>query len=75
LPILTLIIKPTRSSETPVLRRATRIHIPEYGSLHSHSRENFRSCIWVSEHEGLEHQEFRVVSGDNGVSETTRENA
>jgi hypothetical protein len=37
LPIL--IMKAIGSSETPVLTRATRCHIPEDGVLHSHSRE------------------------------------
>jgi hypothetical protein len=33
------------SSETSVLTRATRRHIPEGGILHSHRRENLKSYI------------------------------
>jgi hypothetical protein len=35
----------TRSFETSVLTRPTRRHIPEDGNLHSHRRENLKSCI------------------------------
>jgi hypothetical protein len=34
-----------RSSETSVLRRATRRNIPEDANLHSHRHENLRSYI------------------------------
>jgi hypothetical protein len=34
-----------RSSETPVLTRATWRNIPEDDILHSHRRENFKSYI------------------------------
>jgi hypothetical protein len=33
-----------RSSETSVHTRSTRHHIPEDGILHSHRRENLKSC-------------------------------
>jgi hypothetical protein len=46
LPILfTLLIEGIYSSETSVLIRATRRHIPGESILHSHSRENLKSCI------------------------------
>jgi hypothetical protein len=41
----TLMMGAIRSSETSVLARATRRHIPEEGILHSHRRENFKSYI------------------------------
>jgi hypothetical protein len=34
-----------RSSETPILKRASQRHIPEDGILHSHRRENLKSYI------------------------------
>jgi hypothetical protein len=43
-PILViLMIEAIHSSETPVLTRAIRRHIPEDGILHSHHRENPKS--------------------------------
>jgi hypothetical protein len=39
----------TRSSQTSVLIRATRHHIPEDGMLHSHHRENFKSYIALTD--------------------------
>jgi hypothetical protein len=45
-PILViLIMEALRSSETSVLTRAKRRIIPEYGILHSHRRENLKSCF------------------------------
>jgi hypothetical protein len=37
------LMESTRSSETSVLTRAMRRHIPEEGILHSHRRENLKS--------------------------------
>jgi hypothetical protein len=41
----TLKIEEERSSETPVLTKPTRRHIPEDGILRSHSSENLKSYI------------------------------
>jgi hypothetical protein len=41
----TLIMRAIRSSETSVLTRATRRHIPEDGIPHSHSLQNLKSCL------------------------------
>jgi hypothetical protein len=46
LPILaTLILEAIYSSETSVLTRGRRRHIPEHGILLSHRRENLKSYI------------------------------
>jgi hypothetical protein len=37
-----------RSSETSVLARATRLHIPEGGILHSHRLEILKSYIQLA---------------------------
>jgi hypothetical protein len=41
--LFTLIMVAIRSSETPVLTKATRRHIQEDGILHSHRNENLKS--------------------------------
>jgi hypothetical protein len=41
----TLMMGAIRSSETSVFTRATLRHIPEDSILHSHHRENFKSCM------------------------------
>jgi hypothetical protein len=49
--LVNLIMEGIRSSETSILTRATRRHIPEDGILHSHLCENFKSYITLT---GLE---------------------
>jgi hypothetical protein len=42
--IVILMMEVLRSSETTVLTRASQRHIPGNGILHSHRRENLKSC-------------------------------
>jgi hypothetical protein len=44
-PIVTLMMEALRSSETLVLTRTTRRHMPEDSVLHSHRRGNLKSYI------------------------------
>jgi hypothetical protein len=43
--LVTLMMEALRSCDTSVLIRAIRRNIPEDGILHSHRRENLKSCI------------------------------
>jgi hypothetical protein len=43
--LVTLKMKAIRSSETSVLTRVTRRNILVDGILHSHRRENLKSCV------------------------------
>jgi hypothetical protein len=45
--LITLMIEAIHSSETPVLTRATRRHIPEDGIFRSHCRGNIKSYVGV----------------------------
>jgi hypothetical protein len=43
--LFTMMMQVISPFETSVLTRATRRYIPEDGILHSHCRENLKSCI------------------------------
>jgi hypothetical protein len=43
--LVTLMMEAIRSSETSVLTAATRHHIPDDGTLHSHRGEHLKSYI------------------------------
>jgi hypothetical protein len=43
--MLTLMMEDIRSSETPIISKATRRHIPDDVILHSHRSENLKSYI------------------------------
>jgi hypothetical protein len=43
--LVTLMIEAIRSSETSVVTRATRRHIPEDGIIHSHRPEDLKSYV------------------------------
>jgi hypothetical protein len=52
-----------RSTETSLHTRSTRRHIPEYGILHSHRRENLKSYIssWLCEITRRENCSLKLV--------------